>query len=104
MTLTVAHRFLPASATSHDVMIGIGIGIDGTDLGRREEMIGIERGGVGGESEMVDGGEMTEMGSGEVEEMIGIGIGMMMGGAVEERGGIERGGVEGVSLHICLGV
>jgi hypothetical protein len=103
MIRTVAHRFLPASATSHDVMIGIGIeiGIDATDLGRREEMIGIERGGVGGESEMVDGGEMREMGSGQVEEMIGIGKGMMTDVAEEERRGIERGGVDGVSLQIC---
>jgi hypothetical protein len=89
-------------------MIGIGIeieiGIDGIDRGLRAEMRGIERGGVGGESEMVDGGEMSEMGSGGAEEMIGIGIGMMIDGAVEERRGIEKGGVEGVSLHICLGV
>ena len=82
-------------------MIGIEIGIDGIDLGRHAEMIGIERGGVGGESEMVDGEEMTEMGSGEVEEMIGIG--MMIDVAEEERRGIERGGVDGVSLQICWG-
>ena len=85
-------------------MIGIEIGIDGIDLGRHAEMIGIERGGVGGESEMVDGGGMTEMESAEVEEMIGIGKGMMIDVAEEERRGIERGGVDGVSLRIFLGV
>ena len=82
-------------------MIGIEIGIDGTDLGRRAEMRGIERGGVGRGSEMVDAGEMTEMGSGEVEEMIGIGIGMIIDVVEEERRGIEREEVDRVSLHIC---
>jgi hypothetical protein len=76
-------------------MTGIEIGIDGIDLGRRAEMIGIERGGVGEGREMAGGEEMTEMGSEEAEEMIGIEM------RIDVAGEEKRGGIDGVSLHIC---